>query len=167
MNFSSHDTARRCRLDSFLSVHASTVVSPTAFFRHLFNRCLIGSISRHAFNLCLANAFLSVHATLCLLNCCQAAFASSTVVVPLSPVIRCQTSVVLHSLSALFCLINRCQLSVASSPVVVPLLAFTRCRAVGWKGLFALCFAFSPDEWTRSGNESVAQEMDFVESRWK
>ena len=71
--------------------------------RHLFNRCLIGSISRHAFNLCLANAFLSVHATLCLLNCCQAAFASSTVVVPLSPVIRCQTSVVLHPLSALCC----------------------------------------------------------------
>ena len=103
MNFSSHDTARRCRLDSFLSVHASTVASPTAFFRHLFNRCLIGSISRHAFNLCLANAFLSVHATLCLLNCCQAAFASSTVVVPLSPVIRCQTSVVLHPLSALCC----------------------------------------------------------------
>ena len=53
------------------------------------------------------------------------------------------------------------------SAVVSALLSFTRCRAVGWKGLFALCFAFSPDEWTRSGNESVAQEMDFVESRWK
>ena len=51
--------------------------------------------------------------------------------------------------------------------VVSALLSFTRCRAVGWKGLFALCFAFSSDEWTRSGNESVAQEMDFVESRWK
>ena len=73
-------------------------------------RCLIGSISRHAFNLCLANAFLPVHATLCLLNCCQAAFASSKVVVvsPLLPVIRCQPplpfsrcqpSVVLHPLS--------------------------------------------------------------------
>ena len=162
MNFSSPDTARRCRLDSFLSVRASTVVSPTAFFRHLFNRCLIGSISRHAFNLCLANAFLSVRATLCLLNCCQAAFASSTVVVPLSPVIRCQRSVVLHPLSALCC----------HSAVVVPLLAFSRCRAVGWNGLFALCFAFSTDEWTRSGNESVELEMDlvesrFVESRWK
>ena len=53
------------------------------------------------------------------------------------------------------------------SAVVSALLSFTRCRAVGWKGLFALCFAFSTDEWTRSGNESVAQEMDFVESRWK
>ena len=53
------------------------------------------------------------------------------------------------------------------SAVVSALLSFTRCRAVGWKGLFALCFAFSPDEWTRSGNESVAQEMDLVESRWK
>ena len=50
--------------------------------------------------------------------------------------------------------------------VVRPLLPFTRCRAVGWKGIFALCVAFSPDEWTRSGNESVAQEMDFVESRF-
>ena len=77
----------------------STVVSPTSFFRHLFYRCLIGSISRYAFNLCLANAFLSVRATLCLLNCCQAAFASSTVVVPLSPVIRCQPSVAIHPLS--------------------------------------------------------------------
>ena len=111
MNFSSHDTARRCRLDSFLSVRASTVASPTVFSRHLFYRCLIGSISRHAFNLCLANAFLSVHATLCLLNCCQAAFASSTVISPLLPhhplsarcclITRCQTSVVLHPLSAL------------------------------------------------------------------
>ena len=58
------------------------------------------------------------------------------------------------------------------SPVVSALLSFTRCRAVGWKGLFALCFAFSTDEWTRSGNESVELEMDlvesrFVESRWK
>ena len=52
------------------------------------------------------------------------------------------------------------------SAVVSALLSFTRCRAVGWKGLFALCFAFSADEWTRSGNESVAQEMDFVESRF-
>ena len=56
--------------------------------------------------------------------------------------------------------------------VVSALLSFTRCRAVGWKGLFALCFAFSSDEWTRSGNESVELEMDlvesrFVESRWK
>ena len=117
MNFSSPDTARRCRLDSFLSVRASTVASPTAFFRHLFYRCLIGSISRHAFNLCLANAFLPVRATLCLLNNCQAAFASSTVVVPLSPVIRCQTSVVLHSLSALCCLINSYQPSVAGYPL--------------------------------------------------
>ena len=76
----------------------STIASPTAFFRHLFNRCLIDSISRHlfnrclidsisrhAFNLCLANAFLPVHATLGLLNCCQAAFASSTVISPLLP----------------------------------------------------------------------------------
>ena len=61
-------------------------------------RCLIGSISRHAFNLFLSNAFLSVHATLCLLNCCQAAFASSAVVGPLLPVIRCRPSVVLHPL---------------------------------------------------------------------
>ena len=58
------------------------------------------------------------------------------------------------------------------SAVVSALLSFTRCRAVGWKGLFALCFAFSTDEWTRSGNESVELEMDlvesrFVESRWK
>ena len=58
------------------------------------------------------------------------------------------------------------------SAVVSALLPFTRCRAVGWKGLFALCFAFSTDEWTRSGNESVELEMDlvesrFVESRWK
>ena len=153
MNFSSHNTARRCRLDSFLSVHASTVASPTVFSRHLFYRCLIGSISRHAFNLCLANAFLSVHATLCLLNCCQAAIASSTVVVPLLPVIRCQTAVVLHPLSAL------CW----HSDVV---------GQWGWKGIFALCVAFSTDEWTRSGNESVELEMDlvesrFVESRWK
>ena len=52
------------------------------------------------------------------------------------------------------------------SAVVSALLSFTRCRAVGWKGLFALCFAFSTDEWTRSGNESVELEMDFVESRF-
>ena len=77
----------------------STVVSPTAFFRHLFYRCLIGSISRYAFNLCLANAFLPVHATRCLLNCCQAAFASSPVVIPLLAFSRCQRAVVLHPLS--------------------------------------------------------------------
>ena len=56
--------------------------------------------------------------------------------------------------------------------VVGPLLSFTRCWAVGWKGLFVLGVAFSTDEWTRSGNESVELEMDlvesrFVESRWK
>ena len=116
-------------------------------------RCLIGSISRHAFNLCLANAFLSVRATLCLLNCCQAAFASSTVVVPLSPVIRCQTSVAIQPLSDLCC------------PSLVV-------GQWGGRGLFALCVAFSTDEWTRSGNQSVELEMDlvesrFVESRWK
>ena len=90
----------------------SIFVSPTAFFRHLFNRCLIDSISRHlfnrclidsisrhAFNLCLANAFLSVHPTLCLLNCCQAVFASSPVVSPLLAFSRCQRAVVLHPLS--------------------------------------------------------------------
>ena len=77
----------------------STVVSPTSFFRHLFYRGLIGSISRHAFNLCLANAFLPVHATRCLLNCCQAAFASSPVVIPLLAFSRCQRAVVLHPLS--------------------------------------------------------------------
>ena len=77
----------------------STVVSPTAFFRHLFYRCLIGSISRYAFNRCLANAFLPVHATRCLLNCCQAAFASSPVVSPLLAFSRCQRAVVLHPLS--------------------------------------------------------------------
>ena len=154
MNFSSHDAARRCRLDSFLSVRASTVISPTAFFRHLFNRCLIGSISRHAFNLCLANAFLPVHATHCLLNCCQAAFASSkvVVVVPMLPVIRCQPPLPF----------SRCQPSVVLHPL----------SGSGVEGLFALCVAFSTDEWTRSGNESVELEMDlvesrFVESRWK
>ena len=77
----------------------STVVSPTAFFRHLFYRCIIGSISRYAFNLCLANAFLPVHATRCLLNCCQAVFASSPVVSPLLAFSRCQRAVVLHPLS--------------------------------------------------------------------
>ena len=87
----------------------STVVSPTSFFRHLFYRCLIGSISRYAFNLCLANAFLPVHATRCLLNCCQAAFASSPVVIPLLA-------------------FSRCQRSVASSPVVVPMSPVIRCQ---------------------------------------
>ena len=84
-------------------------------------------------------------------------------------------------LSGCLCLINSCRPSVAGyplsdrccpSPVVSALLPFSRCRAVGWKGIFALCVAFSTDEWTRSGNESVELEMDlvesrFVESRWK
>ena len=135
MNFSSPDTARRCRLDSFLSVHAfnrclansilSTPILPWSYWQYFSTR--VQSLSRQRFSLSTRHALPS------------------------------------QLLSGCLCLINSYQPSVASSPVVVPLLAFSRCRAVGWKGLFALFFAFSPDEWTRSGNESVAQEMDFVE----
>ena len=179
MNFSSPDTARRCRLDSFLSVHASTVVSPTAFFRHLFYRGLIGSISRHAFYRCLANSILSTpvqplsywpYFSTRVQSLSRQRFSLST-----------RHALPSQLLSGCLCLINSCRPSVAGyplsdlccpSPVVSALLPFTRCRAVGWKGLFALCFAFSTDEWTRSGNESVELEMDlvgsrFVESRWK
>ena len=148
MNFSSPDTARRCRLDSFLSVHAfnrcltnsilSTPIQPLPHWQYFSTR--VQSLSRQRFSLSTRHALPSqlLSGCLCLIT-------------------RCQPSVVLHLLSDLCCPL----------PVVSALLAFTRCRAVGWKGLFALCFAFSPDEWTRSGNESVAQEMDFVESRWK
>ena len=115
MNFSSPDTARRCRLDSFLSVHASTVVSPTAFFRHLFYRGLIGSISRHAFYRCLANSILSTpilplyywqYFSIRVQSLSRQRFSPST-----------RHALPSQLLSGCLCLITRCQPSVGIQPL--------------------------------------------------
>ena len=164
MNFSSPDTARRCRLDSFLSVHAfnrclansilSTPIQPLPHWQYFSTRVQPLSHQQHSFDtyftVVLLAVFLDTRSTV----------VSPTLFSQYTPRVAFSIAVRLplphHPLSSL------CW----HSAVVSALLSFTRCRAVGWKGLFALCFAFSTDEWTRSGNESVAQEMDFVESRF-
>ena len=154
--FSLNTRVYRCLTNSILS----TPILPWSYWQYFSTRVLPLSRQQHSFDTYSTVVLLAVFLDT------RSIFASPTLFSQYTPRVAFSIAVRLslphHQLSAL------CW----HSAVVSALLSFTRCRAVGWKGLFALCFAFSTDEWTRSGNESVELEMDFVESifvesRWK
>ena len=154
--FSLSTRVYRCLTNSILS----TPILPWSYWQYFSTRVLPLPRQQHSFDTYSTVVLLAVFLDT------RSIFASPTLFSQYTPRIAFSIAVRLslphHPLSAL------CW----HSAVVSALLSFTRCRAVGWKGLFALCFAFSTDEWTRSGNESVELEMDlvgsrFVESRWK
>ena len=154
--FSLSTRVYRCLTNSILS----TPILPWSYWQYFSTRVLPLPRQQHSFDTYSTVVLLAVFLDT------RSIFASPTLFSQYTPRVAFSIAVRLslphHQLSAL------CW----HSAVVSALLSFTRCRAVGWKGLFALCFAFSTDEWTRSGNESVELEMDlvgsrFVESRWK
>ena len=163
--FSLSTRVYRCLTNSILS----TPILPWSYWQYFSTRVLPLPRQQHSFDTYSTVVLLAVFLDTRSIFVSPTLFSQYTPRVAFSIAVR--LSLPHQKLSSLCCRLfvvsPRCH-----SAVVGPLLSFTRCWAVGWKGLFVLCVAFSTDEWTRSGNESVELEMDlvgsrFVESRWK